>query len=374
MLHLIYAIFAETHRLRKTNKFITRKVEIMSFETVIERQEAISTGKAPNLEIPKYRNYVMGNLRGGIGKTTLSFNLSYLTDEILVIDTCPQGNLSYFYDRNYYSGPGTTVQDMILPYIIPGLGKATHVANCIEATNQFFKGKQSYFIQSSSELYLLPTRLTTAIDLTSDLPSPQKESSRDSILFCLRDEIAREMKENSLNKSLIDTSPFFAGATQLAWYAADALVIPVRTDQQSINSLELLIKTLTTPGSPFRRPLTPENERYVPKIHMVVLTHCGWSTVAGARNVPNQQTKVYLRRLYDILSKHKNLLTTGDPDNHLFMLDDFLGSGRISSIEAKPIELLQAGETKTIDRVRVSVSQAVDKCKNQLKYICNQLW
>lgn len=118
----------------------------------------------------------------------------------------------------------------------------------------------------------------------------------------------------------------FAGATQLAWYAADALIIPVRTDQQSIKSLELLISTLTNPQSEFRKYLL-ENDMNVPKIQMVVLTHCGWSTVAGARNVPNQQTKVYLGRVYDILSKYRSLLSTDNPDNHLFMLDDFWDLG-----------------------------------------------
>ena len=347
----------------------------MPIDEIIARQYNIANGKAKDLSIQKFNNYVMCNLRGGIGKTTLSFNLSYLTDNILAIDTCPQGNLSYFYDNEYYSGSRTTVLEMILPHIMPGgLGKTTHVANCIEATNHFFTGKKSYFIQSSDKLYLLPSQLITAINQASELPSPQKEDSVQSIIFSLRNEIEREMKEHSLNKSLIDTSPFFAGATQLAWYAAEALIIPVRTDQQSINSLELLINTLTTPGSPFRKYLTPDKERFIPKIHMVILTHCGWSTVAGARNEPNQQIKVYLKRVYDILSKHRGLLTTDNPDNHLFMLDDFLGSGRISSIERKPIELLNAGETKTIDRVRVSVNASVDKCKNQLDFICRQLW
>lgn len=56
------------------------------------------------------------------------------------------------------------------------------------------------------------------------------------------------------------------------------------------------------------------------------------------------------------------------------MLDDFLGSGRISSFESKPMELLKEGETKVIDRLRVSVNKSVDKCKNQLKFISNQLW
>lgn len=220
---------------------------------------------------------------------------------------------------------------------------------------------------------LLPSKLNTAINQATGLQQPQREQALNSILYSLRNEIDRELEQNSLDKCIIDTSPFFAGATQLAWYAADALIIPVRMDQQSIKSLELLISTLTNPQSEFRKYLL-ENDMNVPKIQMVVLTHCGWSTVAGARNVPNQQTKVYLGRVYDILSKYRSLLSTDNPDNHLFMLDDFLGSGRISSWEAKPIELLKEGETKTIERQRVVVNQSVTKCKHQLEYISNQLW
>ncbi len=345
----------------------------MSVDTIIDRQYAIANDEAAPIELPKQRIYAMCNLRGGIGKTTLSFNLSYLVNNLLAVDTCPQGNLSYFYDNNYYAGQQTNVKDMLLPYLVPGLGKATSVAAYIGATNPCFAGKNNYYIPSSEELYLLPSQLITAINQTSGLQYPQKEQALKSILYSLETEIERELRENDLDKCLIDTSPFFAGATQLAWYAADALVIPVRTDQQSIKSLELLINTLSSPQSEFRKHL-PENDMNVPKIQMVVLTHCGWSTVAGARNEPNQQTKVYLNKVYDIISKHRTLLSTNNPDNHLFMLDDFLGSGRISSFESKPMALLKEGETKVIDRVRVSVNKSVDKCKNQLKFISEQLW
>lgn len=345
----------------------------MSIETIINRQFDIANNQAEAIQLPKYEIYAMCNLRGGIGKTTLSFNLSYLADNLLAIDTCPQGNLSFFYDNNYYAGSQTNVKDMLLPYLVPGLGKATRVAAYIGATNQYFANKKNFYIPSSEELYLLPSQLNTAINQAYGLQSPQKDQALKSILYSLKTEIKRELAENKLDKCLIDTSPFFAGATQLAWYAADALVIPVRTDQQSIKSLELLINTLSSPQSEFRKYLS-DNDMNVPMIQMVVLTHCGWSTVAGARNEPNQQTKVYLKRVYDILSKYRTLLSTGNPENHLFMLDDFLGSGRISSIESKPMELLNAGETKTIDRVRVTVNQSVYKCKNQLKFIAQQLW
>lgn len=345
----------------------------MSLDKIIERQYEISIGQADDINLPKQKIYAMCNLRGGIGKTTLSFNLSYLADNLLAVDTCPQGNLSFFFDNNYYTSQQTNVKDMILPYLVPGLGKATRVAAYIGATNKYFSNKNNYYIPSSEELYLLPSQLITAINQTSSLLITQKEQALKSILYSLKYEVQREMNENNLNKCIIDTSPFFAGATQLAWYAADSLIIPVRTDQQSIKSLELLINTLSNPQSEFRKYL-PESDMNIPKIQMVVLTHCGWSTVAGARNEPNQQTKVYLKKVYDILSKHRTLLSSNNPDNHLFMLDDFLGSGRISSVESKPMDILKEGETKTIDRVRVSVNKSVGKCKNQLRYISKQLW
>lgn len=345
----------------------------MSIDTIIRRQYNIASNTAEDVGLPAHRIYAICNLRGGIGKTTLSFNLSYLTDNLLVIDTCPQANLSYFYDNDYYSGQQLNVRNILLPYIVPGLGKATHAASYIGATNKYFAEKNNYYIPSSEELYLLPSQLITAINQAAGLQGPQRNQVLKSILYSLKTEIERELQENKLDKCLIDTSPFFAGATQLAWYAADALVIPVRTDMQSVKSLELLINTLSNPEGEFRKYL-PESDLHIPKIQMVVLTHCGWSTAANARNEPNRQTTVYLKRVYDILSKHRNLLSTGCPEDHLFLLDDFLGSGRISSFESKPMALLKEGDTKTIDRVKVSVNKSVEKCKNQLAFISRQLW
>ena len=50
----------------------------MCLQTIINRQYAIANGEADNIGLPKYQKYAMCNLRGEIGKTTLSFNLSYL--------------------------------------------------------------------------------------------------------------------------------------------------------------------------------------------------------------------------------------------------------------------------------------------------------
>lgn len=341
-------------------------------DTIVARQEDIANKVAKPLPIPKYDAYTICNLRGGIGKTSLAFNLSYLANDLLVVDTCPQGNLSYFFDNSYYQNATTSVYEMLLPYFLPGLGKASRVAKKISATNDFFNGKNSFFVPSSDQLYVLPSQMANAISQAKTVTGAQQQTMIDAMLYSLKQEIAREQAETGTKRCLIDTSPFFSGATHLALHATDALIIPVRTDQQSINSLNLLLTTLSNSSSEFRRTMPSDNHN--PKIQLVVLTHCGWSTRQGARNEPNQQTKIFLEKIRDIVNRNITRFTTDNPDNHIVLLDDFLGSGRISTALTKPIELMSPGETLMINRVKAEVNQSVNKIKGQLHFINNSIW
>lgn len=343
-----------------------------NLSSIIARQNAIARGKASPLPLPKFAGYTIGNLRGGIGKTSLAFNLSFLTDDLLVVDSCPQGNLSYFFDDRYFQNTGTTTNDLLLPYFVVGLGKASRVARRIDATNIHFARRNSYYVPSASDLYMLPSQMATAIAQAKTLQGPRQTSVIDGMLYSLRTEISRELKETKTKRFLVDTSPFFSGATHLAWHASDALIVPVRTDQQSMNSLSLLLNTLSNPSSEFLRNQTSDG--HSPKIQLVVLTHCGWSTRAGAQNEPNQPTMVYLEMVRDIVSRHITHFTTNNPDNHIVVLDDFLGSGRMSTALSKPIDLLEAGESMTINRVKTSVNPSVAKIKQQLRFISASIW
>ncbi len=339
---------------------------------IIDRQYAIATGQPEPLALPKFERYTICNLRGGIGKTSLAFNLSYNIDACLAVDTCPQGNLSYFYDSCYFQNNTTTVKDLILPYLLPGMGKATRVAKSIAATNEFFAGKNAFYIASSNDLYTLPSQMATALNQAKTLTGQQQINALDSMLLSLNSEITRELFETQTQRCLIDTSPFFSGATHLAWHASDALIVPVRTDQQSINSLNLLLDTLSNSTSEFRRDM-PYNH-HTPKIQLIILTHCTWSTVGGSRNKPNQQTKIYIEKVRDVVARNISQFTTHNPDNHILLLDDFLGTGRISTALSKPIALLEAGESTRINRVKTTVNESVAKLKAQLQYISDSIW
>ena len=341
-------------------------------DTIINRQYDIAAGIAAPLELPRFSTYTICNLRGGIGKTSLAFNLAYLAGDVLAVDTCPQCNLSCFFDNNYAGNNGITAYDMLIPYFVPGLGKTIRGARSAEATNKFFDGHRAYFIQSDSRLYVLPSQITTALMQARATLGEQQAAIIDSMLYSLRDIISNEMRESGTTKCIIDTSPFFSGATHLAWHACDAMIVPVRTDQQSVNSLSLLLRTLSDSHSEFRKMLPTGG--HTPKIQMVVLTHGAWSTSAGARNKPSRQTRIYLEKVFDIIRQNITHFTTHDPENHLMVLDDFLGTGRVSSVKSKPIMLLKKGESITENRVKSIVNDAVEKVQAQLSYIHSCLW
>nr|DAU80908.1 MAG TPA: hypothetical protein [Caudoviricetes sp.] len=126
-------------------------------------QYKIARGEAEALSLPRFGIYTICNLRGGIGKTSLAFNLTYLADDILTVDTCPQCNLSCFFDNDYLQNVRLTVYDMLLPHFVPGLGSASHIAKNIGATNSYFESKRAFYLPSDNQLYILPSQIATAI-------------------------------------------------------------------------------------------------------------------------------------------------------------------------------------------------------------------
>ncbi len=83
---------------------------------------------------------------------------------------------------------------------------------------------------------------------------------------------------------------------------------------------------------------------------------------------------MYLEKIRDIVNRNIQHFTTNDPDNHILLLDDFLGTGRISTALSKPISLLEPGESMRINRVRTTVNESVQKVKAQLAYINSSIW
>ncbi len=172
-------------------------------------------------------------------------------------------------------------------------------------------------------------------------------------------------------KTLIDTSPFFGGATHLGWVAADALIIPVRVDQHSMQALKLTLAMLEKAEMDFLRLNAQAGIVKVPKVHAIVMTHCGWNRQAAF--TPDRSTQAYLAQVLDIAAEHMSLFSCSDPLDAIHLLDDFHSAGRISGSKRIPLAKLSVGESHTIEGQRLEVNESLTRYQKELKSLASTI-
>ena len=133
-------------------------------------------------------------------------------------------------------------------------------------------------LPGSTELFVFPSFLCSQLaQYTQITGGTLKTDASARILNSLKRIIERSAQLAKPDKILIDTSPFFGGGTHLAWVAADALIIPVRVDQHSLEALRLTLKMLVDPNMDFQKFNAQAGITHTPKVHAIVMTHCGWN-------------------------------------------------------------------------------------------------
>ena len=148
--------------------------------------------------------YAIGNLKGGVGKTTTTVNLAYsfarLGKKVLVIDLDPQKNCTPFFTKA--SEYDHTVR---------------HVLDEPENIN--------------SAIYKTKYRL---IDIIKGSSKPIKNEETDKLKKAL------DIVKEDYDICLIDTRPVFDGLTKNALYAADILLTPVKFDNFCRDNLSIV--------------------------------------------------------------------------------------------------------------------------------------
>jgi hypothetical protein len=192
-----------------------------------------------------------------------------------------------------------------------------------------------------------------------------------NLLLSLKDILDSEMKIKECNRSLLDTSPFYSGGTHLAWCASDALIIPVRVDEHSIESLNLTFRMLTDATNDFMSWNKRAGGLSTPKIAAVVMTMVGAKSQKKA--TPDAASCMYINRALEIADRYPHLFDYDDPSDAFVLLDDFLSSGRISGAKSIPISELTPVKFHTVQGSRLQVNSYVERYKNQLKYLVSVL-
>lgn len=320
----------------------------------------------------KYRSYAVTTLRGGVGKSTLTFNLAYEISRrypLLIADLCAQRNLT----ENLMRGVEETVT--ILDALQPALlGSAfgdipDDISYKVSHYCDPFKGgKAASVVPGDAEMFAFPSTLYQQLQIAN---AQSNTKAIRNLLQLLKNILDKEAVNTKAEKILLDTSPFYAGGTHLAWCAADAVIIPVRVDEHSIESLSLTLDLLSNPHKDF----VVWNERAgitsSPKVAAVVIT------MAGAKSqkkfTPDSASRMYIERAVEIAQKYSALFDYEDPADAFAITDDFMSTGRISGAKSIPIAKLRVGSFHNVEGKRLQVNSSAERYKKELDYLVSIL-
>jgi chromosome partitioning protein len=347
-----------------------------ALDNLLSRFKSIVEGKFKPTQRKTFKRYAISNFRGGIGKSTLAFNLAWEMSrrhKTLAMDTCPQCNFSQSLLGDSLSPEDKTIYDALLPKLMAGtqtISEDDLLVSVPPHCPPFKSGSGMYLVPGSKELFLFPSLLYTQLSTAATLGSRGKETSKNILrsLETLADSIAAHL---NASRVLMDTSPFFGGATHLAWVAADALVIPVRVDQHSIEALRLTLSMLSNPEMDFLRLNAQAGIEKAPKVHAIAMTHCGWNRQSAM--TPDRSTQAYLSQVIEIVKENADLFSCDDPIDAIHILDDFHSAGRISGSKRIPLAKLEMGESHTIEGQRLEVNDSLHRYQNEMKALASTL-
>lgn len=316
----------------------------------------------------RYRSYAITTLRGGVGKSTLAFNLAYeiaTKRSLLVADLCAQCNLTETLMRG--AEHEVTILKALQPVLLgPAFGEVPSDLSYRVSTycDPFKLHKPTFFIPGDQLLFAFPSTMYQQLQIANAQNNPQAVLR---LLESLKSILDLEAKEKKTEGVLLDTSPFYAGGTHLAWCAADALIVPVRVDEHSIESLELTLNMLSNPNGDFVMWNKRAGGRTVPKVAAVVMTMVG--SKSQLRATPDRASQMYIGRALAIAEKYPQLFDHAEPSDAFVVTDDFVSSGRISGAKSIPISRLTVGGFHTVEGKRLQVNKSATRYQNELAYL-----
>ena len=139
-------------------------------DVVVSRSEQVLAGHNLPARIKTFKTYAVTNFRGGIGKSTLSFNLAYelsRSNPCLLLDTCSQKNLTQNIFGDHISDFEKTLYDALISELTntSQVDYSDIVVNVKPYGTSFAGGKPTFMIPGSTELFLFPSLLLMLMSL-----------------------------------------------------------------------------------------------------------------------------------------------------------------------------------------------------------------
>jgi chromosome partitioning protein len=143
----------------------------------------------------KYRTYAVSTLRGGLGKSTLAFNLAYelaSSRSLLIGDLCPQCNLTETLMRG--ADHEVSILSALTPMLLgPAFGSAPEDLSYRISTycDPFKLVKPSYVIPGDPQMFAFPSTLYQQLQTAHAQNNPRAVRA---LLECLKTVLERERK------------------------------------------------------------------------------------------------------------------------------------------------------------------------------------
>jgi cellulose biosynthesis protein BcsQ len=319
-----------------------------------------------------FASYAISNLRGGVGKSSIAFNLAYEVSRkhtLLMTDVCPQCNFTEMLLGDFK--PKVNIYHALQPIILgPAFGEVPDDLSyrVSQHCDEFKGGRGAWCIAGNPELFAFPSTLYQQLNLAY---AGRNQLAVGRLLSGLKTILQKEAKDQKCDKILMDTSPFYAGGTHLAWCAVEALIVPVRVDEHSIESLELLMKQLSDPSRDFQIWRERAGGFNVPKIAAIVMTMVG--SKSQIRATPDGASRMYIERAYAIAEQYAPLFAVDDPSDAFVITDDFHSAGRISGAKRIPISELKIRSFHRVENRRLQVNASAVRYQKQLKYLASMI-
>ncbi len=341
------------------------------------------------------KNFAIWNNKGGVGKSTITFHLSsryaetHPDEDVLVIDMCPQANVSMM-----LLGGGTSGEKHVLTKCIQQtpqtvVGYITQELSNAQGTlplnpNKYLSQVCQYNGNMPNNLYLLcgdgnlepiASAIVGYANMPPIVPGDEPWVRVHSIIRKFINQFSVDRETNHRNVTVfIDTNPAFGVYTELAIVAADKLICPVNADDSSRTAATAMMILLhgSNPPHPVYGSWTfaAKANQYnmpLPQIHLIVGNR--FTQYDGAAKAFLAMSDATAQQLYTIFQQTPQFFT--QPNNPIHNVIDFRNEYAVSLRDFNTSGVVTAHEGNLLSKMNGGLHVVYGKSVNHDNRLIN---